>query len=196
MKKKNRQLQIFLVLAGFFLFIITYIYYPANKEDMFVDKKSTKNELQKMSDEKHTTSFENMEYVGLYDFDKPFNVKSESAYILNDEPDIVYMKNMDVVLYLKNDRVVRITSRKGLYNKINYNCYFENQVIATDGDTKITADNLDLIATENFVEIYNNVSLDYVTGYLQADKIDYNFDTKNFKVSMFSDKDVKMKVIQ
>jgi lipopolysaccharide assembly outer membrane protein LptD (OstA) len=69
-------------------------------------------------------------------------------------------------------------------------------VRAVDGETIITAENLDLLATKNIIEAYNNVNLDNATGSLQADKINYNFDTKHFKVSMFSDKAIKMKVIQ
>ena len=60
----------------------------------------------------------------------------------------------------------------------------------------LTAENLDMLATKNFVEIYNEVILNYTTGQLQADKIDYDFETKHFKVSMFDDKSIKMKVIQ
>ena len=67
----------------------------------------------------------------------------------------------------------------------------------TDGETKIFAENLDLLATKNFVKIYNNVKLNYTTWVLiKADKIDYDFETKYFKVSMFDDKTVKMKVIK
>ena len=106
------------------------------------------------------------------------------------------MKNMYVILRLNDNRVVEITSLKGRYNKENYNCYFEEDVVATDGDIRITAKNLDLLATENFVQIYNNVNLYYPTGSLRADKIDYNFETKYFKVSMFDDKKIKMKVIR
>ena len=36
----------------------------------------------------------------------------------------------------------------------------------------------------------------YPNGSLKADKIDYDFETKNFKVSMFNDQPVKMKVIK
>ena len=61
------------------------------------------------------------------------------------------MQNMHVVLYLKDNRIVEITSLKGHYNKANYNCFFEEDVLATDGETIITAENLDLLATENFV---------------------------------------------
>ena len=196
MKKKQRRVQFTLVSIGLLLFILTYFYYPIIKKDKLLKDQSVNKDFQKVDDRDQTTSFENLEYRGLYDLDKPFKVKSKEAYILNEEPDIVYMKNMYVILYLSDSRIVKITSLKGRYNKKNYNCFFEQDVLAVDGETIITAENLDLLATKNIIEAYNNVNLDNATGSLQADKINYNFDTKNFKVSMFSDKAIKMKVIQ
>ena len=69
-------------------------------------------------------------------------------------------------------------------------------MIATDGETTITAENIDLIATKSIMKVYNDVNLNNATSSLQADKIDYNFETKYFKVSMFDDKEIKMKVTQ
>ena len=46
------------------------------------------------------------------------------------------------------------------------------------------------------MKVYNDVNLNNATSSLQADKIDYNFETKYFKVSMFDDKEIKMKVTQ
>ena len=204
MKKKQRRVQFTLVSIGLLLFILTYFYYPIIKKDKLLKDQSVNKDFQKVDDRDQptsfenleSTSFENLEYRGLYDLDKPFKVKSKEAYILNEEPDIVYMKNMYVILYLSDSRIVEITSLKGRYNKKNYNCFFEQDVLAVDGETIITAENLDLLATKNIIEAYNNVNLDNATGSLQADKINYNFDTKHFKVSMFSDKAIKMKVIQ
>ena len=196
MRTKQRIVQLAFVSIGLLLFFLTYLYYPNLYKDKSFTDMSFKKDHEKITQEGQITTFENMEYKGLYDFDKPFTVKSEEAYILNKEPDIVYMKNMYVILYLNDNRIVEITSLKGRYNKKNYNCFFEQDVYASDGETKIMANNLDLLATENFVKIYNDVNLDYATGYLLADKIDYNFETKNFKVSMFNDKAIKMKVIQ
>ena len=196
MKKKQRGVQFTLVSIGLLLFILTYFYYPSIKKDKLLKDQSVNKDFQKVEDMASSTSFENLEYKGLYDLNKPFRVKSKEAYILSHEPDIVYMKNMYVILYLSDDRIVEITSLKGRYNKKNYNCFFEQNVLATDGDTIITAKNLDLLATENIMKVYNDVNLDNATGSLQADKIDYNFETKYFKVSMFGDKEIKMKVIQ
>ena len=196
MKEKQRKAQIILLLIGLFLFISTYLFYPN-----LISKKSKKDfvkkefEIDKDADDKSTT-FDNVEYQGLYDFDKPFKVRSDKAFILNEDPDVIYMKNMRVTLYLGDNRKVEITSLKGRYNKNNYNCYFEQEVTATDGDIKITAENLDLLAADNFVQIYNEVNLYSKTNHLIADKINYDFETKHFKVSMFDDSAIKMKVIR
>jgi lipopolysaccharide assembly outer membrane protein LptD (OstA) len=193
MKKGQRKLQIILVMMGFFLFSLTYLYYPNLKKK---EKILTKSTIIETVEESERTVFKNMEYKGLYDFNKPFKVLSEEAYMLDDDPDYIYMENMRVIINLGENRKIEITSLRGRYNKVNYNCYFEEKVFATDGSIKITANNLDLLADKNYMEIYNDVSLYHITGSLKADKIDYNFETKNFKVSMFDDKQIKMKVIQ
>ena len=196
MKKKQRSMQFGLVSIGLFLIIMTYFYFPSIKKNKILKDQPVNKEPQKVQSTEESTYFENLEYKGLYDLDKPFSVKSKEAYILNEEPDIVYMDNMYVILYLEEDRIVEITSLKGRYNKENYNCFFDQDVLATDGDTVITANNLDLIATKNIMKIYNNVNLNNFTSSLQADKIDYHFKTKYFKVSMFDDKEIEMQVTQ
>tara|TARA_B100001179_G_C18491050_1_gene359941 strand:- start:188 stop:778 length:591 start_codon:yes stop_codon:yes gene_type:complete len=194
MKKKQKKAQLVLISIGLLLVLLTYFYYPYMNKDKLLKNQSTREDLEKATDDTRSTTFKNVTYEGLYDLDKPFLVKSEKAYILDGDPDVVYMTNMHVVLYLKNERIVNIISNKGKYNKVTNDCFFEENVKATDEKTIIFAENLDLLATENFVKIYNNVKLNDPTGFLQADTIDYDFETKYFKVSMFDDKAVKVKV--
>ena len=196
MNKKQKNIQLTLALIGFLLIIGTYFYYPMINKNKTTANQSTVKDFGKTLDKNETTTFKNVEYRGTYDFDKTFEVKSEDAYILYEEPDIVYMINMHVILYFSQERVVSIFSDKGKYNKLTYDCFFRENVRATDGTTKIFADNMDLLATNNSAKIYDNVTLNYTTGYLKADKIDYNFETKYFKVSMYDDEQIKMKVFQ
>ena len=196
MIKKQRRVQLMLVSIGLILFALTYLFYPSINKNNFLKDQTTSEDFEKIADDEKITIFEKLEYKGIYDLDKPFKVRSEKAYIRNAEPDIVYMDNMHVILFLSEGREVNITSDKGRYNKKTYDCFFKQNVKATDGNTEIFAENLDLLATGNSAEIYTNVNLNYSTGNLQADKIDYNFETKHFKVSMFDDKSVKMKVIR
>jgi len=189
-------MQLTLVSIGLLLFVLTYLLYPNINKNKVSEDLSIGKDFEKTVSAEEMTTFDTLEYKGLYDFDKPFKVKSKKAYILNEEPDIVYMDVMHVILYLTDGRIVNITSDKGRYNKATYDCFFEQNVKATDGSTKIFAENLDLLATKNFLEIYNNVSLDNTTGYVEADKINYNFETKHFKILMFDDKSIKMKIIR
>jgi hypothetical protein len=197
MKSKQGGVQLILISIGLLLFVLTYLFYPniKNKNKLSKDQRIVED-IEKITGQTQSTAFEKLEYKGLYDFNKPFKVKSEKAYIFNEEPDIVYMDQMQVILNLSDERIVIITSDKGRYNKRTYDCFFEQNVKATDENTKIYADNLDLLATINSVEIYNNVSLYYTAGNLQADKINYDFETKHFNVSMYDDKAIKMKVIR
>ena len=194
--KKQHKTQLTLLLTGLILFILTYIYYPNLNKNKFLKNQTVQEDAEGSLDRKQDTSFENVKYKGFYNLDKLFTVEAEKAYILSEEADVVYMNNMRVILHLNDGRIVNITSNKGKYNKTTYDCFFENNVRATDGETEIFSENLDLLAVKNSVEIYNNVILNYTTGSLRADKIDYNFETKYFKVSMFDDKTIKMKVIQ
>jgi len=196
MKKNEKKIQLILLSIGVLLVLVTYFYYPYINENKFLKDKSAEKELKKDFDNEQDTVFENLEYKGFYNLNNPFVVTSESAFILNEDPDIVYMNNMHVTLYLNDGGIVNIVSDKGKYNKATYDCYFEKNVKATDSETTIFSDNLDLLATKNIVAIYNNVNLNYPNGSLAADKIDYNFETKNFLVSMFDEEMIKMKIIK
>ncbi len=192
--KKQKKIQLTLISIGALLILLTYFYYPIISGKKITDRSVTKS-LDVTAPEQSST-FENVEYKGLYDFDKPFIIQSEKAYILNEDPDVVYMNKMHVMLHLKDGRIVNITSDKGKYNKVTYDCFFEQNVKAEDGETEIFAENLDLLATKDSVEIYNKVNLNNSEGFLFADKINYNFEKKYFKVSMFEDKKIKMKLVK
>ena len=196
MKQKQKKAQIILTSIGLILLLITYFYYPYIKKVKFTDNQVVQKDGSNTPVIDQGTSFENVKYEGLYQINNTFSVMSEKAHILNKEPDVVYMTNMHVILYLDNGRIVNILSNKGRYNKVTYDCFFEDDVRATDEETKIFSDNLDLLATEDSVKIYNNVIVNYPEASLRADKIDYDFVTKYFKVSMFDDKAVKIKVLK
>ena len=208
-KKHIINIQIILVSIGVILILLTYFYYPYIKKNKIAEVETNQDDLKVDTGDEKTPFFDNVEYKGLYDFNKPFIIRSEKAHIKKnvfninncppdclDESDIVFMTNMDMTLYLKDGRIVKITSKKGKYNRVSHNTFFTEDVFASDGETKILSQNLNLSATKNLVEIYENVILSYPTGSLKADKLEYDFETKNFNVSMFDDRKIKLKVIK
>ena len=195
MKKKQQNIQIILISIGLLLILITYFYYPYMKRTKLIENQSAKKGLESTTEDQ-STSFKNVQYKGLYDVDKPFTITSEEAYILDEEPEFVYMTNVHTILHLSDGRIVNIKADKGKYNKVTYDCFFKQNVKATDGETKIFSENLDFVATNNFMEIYNDVYLYSPSSNLIADKIDYNFETKFLTVSMFDEKAVQVKVFK
>ena len=159
MKKQQKKIQITLISIGLLLIIATYFYYPHITKIKRAEDQAVQKGLDQAIDSSLGTSFENVEYKGLYDLNKPFTVTSEKAHMLDEEPDVMYMTNMHVTLYLSDERIVHIRSNKGKYNKVNYDCFFEDNVKVTDGETEVFAENLNLLASKDTASIYNSVSI-------------------------------------
>ena len=193
MTANKKIVQLSLISIGLFLILTTYFLYPK-----FLKEKVAKYDVTKTDTTESTeyNTFENVKYQGFYDIDKPYIVKAETAYILINDPDIVHMSNMHVTLEMDDGRMIIITSDNGSYNKRTYDCFFENNVKAVDGETTVMAENIDLLATEDSAIVYNNVFLTNDKGSLRADKINYDFETKYYQISMFSDEKVKIKLIK
>ena len=201
MKLNRKFVQLGLVLFGVLLIFSTYIIYPKIKEKRLRALDTNNEILDKkkdgtISENNEGNLFRNVEYAGVYNIDNSFIVGSEEAYIYNENPDIVHMKSMKVTIFMNDGREIIIKSQNGTYNKENYDCFFENNVRATDGETIIVSKNLDLLSTENYASIYNNVVLTNKKGSLMADKINYNFKSELYKITMFDDNEVKIKITE
>ena len=199
MTSNRKIIQFSLISIGVLLILATYFLYPKiEKNKLLEEKKIVKKDKDEIviADKDEANIFEHVEYKGIYNIDTPFVINSDKANITKEEPDIVYMTNMSVILHLNDGRTVTITSDRGRYNKVTYDCYFENNVRATDGESLILAENLDLLSNKNTVSVYNDVVLTGNKGSLKADKINYDLSTRKFNISMFGDKKVKIKLIR
>ena len=191
MTANKKIIQLSLVSIGLFLILATYFFYPK-----IIKKEETiKDDIIK-TDSGERNTFENVEYKGSFENEMPFTVKAENAYILIEQPDLVYLTNMHVTLHTSDGRIIIITSLKGRYNKVTFDLFFEKSVKAIDSETTVLAENLDLLATEDLAKAYNDVLLTNDKGSLQADRVYYDFETKYYQVSMFTDKKVKIKLIK
>ena len=203
MTKEKKIIQFTLLSIGLLLILATYILYPNIKEkrasldETELSENKIFEEGSKTIKDEETNAFTNVEYKGFYNLTNPFSIKSDKARILKEEPDIIYMTNMKAIILMKDGKTVIITSDKGRYNKQTYDSFFEENVKATDSETIILSENLDLIASKDIAIIYNDVTItNDEKGSLKADKIDYNFITEFYKVSMFNNKNVKIKIYE
>ena len=196
MKANRKIIQIFLISIGFLIIIGTYLLYPKIEKDRLKGSVVENEQPLIKDDENAVNKFEELEFRGFYNFDNPFVVVSEEAVISPENSDIVNMTNMKITIKMNDGRIITITGDNGKYNKVTYDCFLENNVIASDGETEILSDNLNLISSKDSASIYNNVVVNSKNGQLTADKVDYNFESKYYKISMFKDERIKIKLIQ
>ena len=198
MKTNRKLIQTFLVSLGFLIIFVTYLLYPKIEKNRLKDSvvENEQTLIKDKDNENQGSKFEELEFRGFYNFDNPFLIASEEAIISPENPNIVYMTNIKITIEMNDGRIVTIIGDKGKYNKATYDCYLENNVIASDGRTEILSDNLNLLSSKDSASIYNNVVVNNKNGQLKADKVDYNFESKYYKISMFKDERVKIKLIE
>ena len=90
------------------------------------------------------------------------------AHILKSDPDLINMTFMKTIIEMNDGRIIIITSDRGKYNKSTYDSYFEGNVKLTDGKTIVLSENLDLLTSEDYAYIYNDVSITNENGFLLA----------------------------
>ena len=176
------------ILIQLLLFIILvstaatyYYYYKGNKTNANVNKINN-NEI---SINKNSSNLiKNISYTSTDNFGNKFKIKSEVGEIKIDNPDIVYMTNVETIINLINSDPIIIKSNYAKYNKINYETNFKEDVLFTYQTHRITSQNLDLSFENNLATIYNKIVYDNNDVKLSADIFEIDLITKNSKIFM------------
>jgi len=193
MKKKNEIIQILLFLSGVIILLMVYVVYPkinSTRLTNLSEENILENKINEDIDNNvKSDAFLNVEYQGFYQLTNPFALKAKEAKILsNDSPDLINMKYLNINISLEKESWI-IECDSGHYNKSTYDIYCEGNVTATNGETKMTSGYLNLVATEDAASIRENVVITDQSGSsLTADSVDYNFETKKYRVSMYPGK--------
>ena len=190
--QKKTLIQLTLLLLIFAIIIIFYKSYFGNLNQVKI-KNVIKEDLNKEIVKKGINQIEKVSYTS-QDLDgNSYSVKSEFGEFDQNKPDIMLLTNVKATILTKNSEPITIYSKKSLYNNLNYNTNFYNEVQITYKDHKIFSNNFDLIFNEKTGTIYNNVVYKNLNTMLYADKIDINIISKDSKIYMF-DKSKKVKI--
>ena len=185
--KKNRVIQFSLVIAIIILFFTTY--YSGNKGKIVdANKNSTVENASKLTEET-SNIIENVNYTGTNNKGTFFELNAAIAEVKHGEPNLSRLKDVFVVIRLRNLRTIHIQSDKAVFNKISNDCEFFGNVKITEQDNVITSDNLDFYNSKNFLQAYNNVEYSSMKGALIADKVDVDLLKNEANIFMFKKND-------
>ena len=190
--QKKTLLQLTLLLFVFAIILIFYKSYFRNVSENKIGN-IIKKDLNKETVKKGINQIDKVSYTTQDLEGNSYSVKSEFGEFDQNKPDIILLTNVVATILTKNSEPITIYSKKSLYNNLNYNTNFYDDVQITYKDHKIFSNNFDLIFNEKTGTIYNKVIYKNLNTMLYADKIDIDLISKDSKIYMF-DKSKKVKI--
>ncbi len=190
--QKKSLIQLSLLFFIFAIIIIFYKSYFGNLSEVKIENAITKNSnkdiVKKGINQIGKVSYTSQDLDG-----NSYIVESDFGEYDQKKPDLILLTNVKATILTKNSEPITIYSNKSLYNNLNYNTNFYDEVQIIYKDQTIFSNNFDLIFNEKTGTIYNNVIYKKLNTLLYADKIDIDLISKDSKIYMF-DKSKKVKI--
>tara|TARA_B100000767_G_scaffold240377_1_gene236117 strand:- start:1171 stop:1575 length:405 start_codon:yes stop_codon:yes gene_type:complete len=123
-----------------------------------------------------------------------YNIESKEGELNVENPNLINMKYVTAFINMPDSSIIKITSDYAIYDSINFNTQFYDNIFITYGEHEITSDNLDFLPDKNLATIYNNVIFNNMNTNMWADKIELDLITKDSKIFM-NDKLKKVKIV-
>ena len=140
-----------------------------------------------------TNQMNDITYNSKYLDDNKYIIKAKFAEFNEDYPDIMLLTNVKGKIFFESSGTVEIFSNKALYNSVNYNTNFYNEVLVVYENNQINSNNFDLFFDKKIGTIYGDVIYKNLNTTLEADKIDIDLITKDSKIYML-DKSKKINI--
>ena len=192
MTNKKKIFQLSLIFIGLFIIFFTYFFNLEKKQPSEVVTETETKENEEFLEE-GVNRFENVEYKGIDNTGNKFTIGSQFAEFKKEKPELIFMENVECFFTFKDNTMLLISSKKGIYNNISNDMQFSEDVKMDYLENTIFSDRANFNNYENQLLIAGNVRGDGPTTNLKADELDFDLNTKDLKISMYSEERVKIK---
>jgi hypothetical protein len=184
----KRFIQLILIVI---LIIVSFFFY----KKYFLDNKkdNLENKIFNTGDETFENSknnvIKNLKYEVTLDQNKQYIITadlSELSYL--DDAELINMQTVQAIFIDQSKIPLIIKSDTAIYNSLNYNTNFRNNVEVTYINNIIVADKMDLNFEDNIITIFENVKYDGLELDMKTDNIKINLITKKIDIYMNDDK--------
>ena len=187
--QKKIIIQVFLFLLIIIISVIFFKFYfkPTNLTKEYDSKINN-------SDSNQNNLMSNIKYFAADKIGNEYIVQSKLAEFDPNQPNLILMEEVKGVIKFTNSSPILISSDKAIYNKLNHDTKFFENVLAVYDDHKISSQNLELFFDKNLASISKKIIYKNLNTELRADRIEIDLVTKNSKILM-DKKTKKVKVI-
>ena len=180
----NKKIIIQLILFSIIIIIISLFFFQVDKRVSNTNKKTVSS----ISDEDFANVLENIEYFSNDEIGNEYIIKAEHGQILNENKNLILMNNVSAEINFNYSEKITILSKKAVYNTLNYDTKFEDDIIIKYGDHNILSENVDMLFKDQKIKIYNKIEYTNLNTFLLADIAEIDLLTKNLKIYMKQNK--------
>jgi len=138
----------------------------------------------KITDEIKSNIIYNIEYVSEFKNGNFYVISSKLGELIYAQPELIKMKKVIATINLNNSSPITISADNAVYNNINHDTKFYENVLMTYNEHTTNSDNLNLMFEKNLATLSNNIIYNNLNTKLEADKMEINLITKNSKIFM------------
>ena len=165
-----------------FLFIVSFVFEYLIKPKLAISD-TQKQILSQSLDDNLTNVIENIEYSSNDSLNNQFIIKAKFGEVLGKKT-LILMKEVEAIVIFKNSEKITITASNAIYNTLNQDTNFKENVIIKYGEQHITCNRVDMQFRNYKVKLYDNVIYNYINTKLLADVIEIDLLTKSSKIYM------------
>jgi hypothetical protein len=190
---KTKFIQITLLLLAFLLIFFTYF--------LNLKKKQTSTNLDQIKTiepdrekKKTANTFVDVQYSGLDRNGNRFIITSKYADFETDRSNIIRMEEVLCIFYFKDQTSMTVQSSYGIYNNVTDDIEFTENVKMNYLENVLFSEKVNFFNVKNELLIEGNIKTKSPKGELQADRLDFDLNSKKLKISMDSNEKVNIKV--
>ena len=129
----------------------------------------------------------NVKYFSKDSKGNEFTILAKEGEIDLDNPNIIFLKEVDGLIKLIDSEKIIIDSNFGKYNTNNSSAIFSKNVKVNYLDNVITGEYLDFILERNTLIFSENIIFENPKNIVKSDVVEIDISTKNTKIYMFEE---------
>jgi hypothetical protein len=171
------------------IFFIAFYVSNINQNKGVIVKKTVKQTQNQITNNQSSTYFSNVTY-NFYDENyRLYTLKGEEAIIQIDKPNLINLNKVKAKTSLNKNSNLEIFADKAKFDKNLKDIFFHKNILITNNETTILADNANYLFKKNIIEIFNNVVLKKGKDTIKCDWLKYDINSKNIELKMISQKE-------
>ena len=137
-----------------------------------------------ISNKDFSNIIENIEYRSNDDMGNEYIIKAEYGEILDKDSNVILMKDVNAEINFHNNEKITISSSQAIYNTLNYDTNFKENVFIKYDQHNVKSDNLDVLFKDHKIKLYNKIDYNNLNTNILADVMEIDLLTKDLKIYM------------